>query len=88
MVTKEEWIRKAGAVGRFGSGAATSERGAYEGMPHLADALGHFYNFDANHRKGILDIVTLWANYEVDGLSNLVLKMQEAHYKAKEMSRL
>ena len=84
MVTKEEWIRKAGAVGRFGSGAASSEWGAYEGMPHLAEALREFGRFDANHRKGILDIVTLWANYEVDGLPNLVLKMHEAHDKAKE----
>jgi len=84
MVTKEEWIRKAGAVGRFGHTAATSEKGAYEGMPLLYKALGHFGNFDANHRKGILDIVTRWANYEAVGLYQLIYDMREAHDKAQE----
>ena len=86
MITREEWIRKAGAVGRFGSGAATSERGAYEGIPHLAEALREFTwgNFDDNHRKGILDIVTRWANHEAVELYDLVLDMREAHDKAKE----
>ena len=84
MITREEWIRKAGAVGRFGGGAATSEWGAYLGMPLLVEALGHFGNFDKYNRKAILDIVTQWANYESVGLRNLVLKMQEAHDKAQE----
>jgi len=83
MVTKEEWIRKADAVGRFDRGAAGSEWSAYEGMPHLANALGCFDNFDANHRKGILDIITRWANYESVGLRHLVSKMREAHSKAQ-----
>ena len=84
MVTKEEWIRKAGAVGRFDTGAASSEWGAYRGMPHLRDALKMFDVFDEKHRKAIADIVTRWANHEAVGLYDLVLDMRDAHDKAKE----
>ena len=84
MVEREEWIRKAGAVGRFGSGAATSEKGAFEGIPLLYRALVHFGNFDKYNRKGILDIVTRWANYEAVGLYQLIYDMREAHDKAQE----
>jgi hypothetical protein len=85
MVEREEWIRKAEAVGKFGHTAATSERGAYRGMKLLEQALcGHFYNFDDGNRQGILDIVTKWANREWHGLPTLVHDMRVAHDKAKE----
>ena len=85
MVEREEWIRKADAVGRFGSGAATSEKGAYEGMPLLMSALcDYFSNFDDGNRQGILDIVTRWANRGLHGLPSLVHDMRIAHDKAKE----
>ncbi len=74
-VKREEWIRKAGAVARFGSSASTSEWGAYEGMPHLSEALRHFNNFDKSHRMAILDFVTVWANYQASGLPSLVHEM-------------
>ena len=83
-VKREEWIRKAGAVARFGSSASTSEWGAYEGMPHLSKALGHFNNFDKSHRMAILDFVTAWANCQASGLPSLVHGMRVAHSKAKE----
>ena len=84
MVSREEWIRKAEAVGRFGSYAATSEKGAYEGMALLRQALECFGNFDDGHRQGILDIVTKWANREPIYLPSLVREMRIAHDKAKE----
>jgi len=85
MVEREEWIRKADAVGAFGSGAATSEKGAYEGMPLLMSALcDHFSNFDDGNRQGILDLVTKWAKREWHGLPSLVHDMRIAHDKAKE----
>ena len=84
MVKREEWIRKAGAVGRFDTGAALSERGAYRGMPHLEEALRTFGGFDEKHRKAIADIVTRWANYESVRLSELVSDMRDAHDEAKE----
>ena len=82
-MNREEWIRKAGAVGRFGSGAATSEKGAYEGIPLLYQALNCFGNFDDGNRQGILDIVTEWANRE-SRLPSLVHGMHIAHDEAKE----
>jgi hypothetical protein len=84
MVKREEWIRKARAVGRFGTGAATSEKGAYEGMALLRQALECFGNFDDGHRQGILDIVTKWANRQGSELPSLVRDMRIAHDKAKE----
>ena len=84
MVSREEWIRKAEAVGRFGSYAATSEKGAYKGMPLLYQALGCFDNFDDFHRKAVLSLVTEWANREGTGLWSLVTDMRIAHNKAKE----
>ena len=83
MVERKEWIRKAEAVGRFGSGAATSEKGAYEGIPLLYQALNCFGNFDDGNRQGILDIVTEWANRQ-SRLPSLVHDMRIAHDKAKE----
>ena len=90
-VKREEWIRKAGAVARFGSSASTSEWGAYEGMPHLSEALRHFNNFDKSHRMAILDFVTKWANGQASGLPSLVHEMRielketmGAMYKPKE----
>ena len=69
MVEREEWIRKAEAVGKFGHTAATSEKGAHKGMPLLKIALCEcFSNFDDGNRQGILDIVTKWANREGHGL--------------------
>ena len=86
MVSRNEWIRKAEAVGKFGSGAATSEKGAYKGMPLLKQALDCFSNFDANHRRAISDIVSKWANREDIGLSSLVMDMKIIHQKGKERS--
>ena len=83
MVEREEWIRKAEAVGKFGHTAATSEKGAHKGMPLLKIALCEcFSNFDDGNRQGILDIVTKWANREWHGLPTLVRDMRVAHDKA------
>ena len=76
MVSRDEWVRKAEAVGKFGSGAATSEKGAYKGMPLLKQALDCFFNFDNEHRKAIADIVNKWANREDTGLESLVFDMK------------
>ena len=86
MVSRDEWIRKAEAVGNFGSGAATSEKAAYKGIPLLRDALDCFFNFDDEHRKAISDIVNKWANREDTGLASLVMDMRIIHQKAKERS--
>ena len=83
-VKREEWIRKAVAVATFGSSASTSEWGAYEGMPHLSEALRHFNNFDKSHRMAILDLVTKWANCQASGLPSLVHDMRVKHDKVKE----
>ena len=83
-VKRKEWIRKADAVARFGSSASTSEWGAYEGMPHLSEALRHFNNFDKSHRMAILDFVTAWANGQASGLPSLVHDMRVKHDKVKE----
>lgn len=78
MVSRDEWIRKAEAVGKFGSDAATSEKGADRGMPLLKQALDCFFNFDNEHRKAIADIVNKWANREHTGLESLVDDMRDA----------
>ena len=83
-VSKEEWAHKAKNVARFADYAATSEKGAYEGLPLLRKALMAMSNFDDVHRQAIVEFVLQWQERNYEPLWDTLVEMWKAHREVEE----